>query len=100
MVEALRAVIANSPLDPSGRSENCPDQSSCSPALVAALDKEQAEFVRRHQLSIPLGCPDPCAPQLYHHEIPGGDAPGMKALVGTLGEASPRLQPDPGPASG
>jgi hypothetical protein len=47
--------------------------------------------------SMPLGCPDPCAAQLYHHEIPGDDAPGMKASVGTLGEASPRLQPDPGP---
>ena len=32
MVEALRAVIVNSPVEPSGRTENCPDQSSFSPA--------------------------------------------------------------------
>ena len=39
MVEALSALIVNSPFDPSGCTENCPDQSSCSPALVAALKR-------------------------------------------------------------
>ncbi len=38
MVATFSALIENSPLDPSGCSENCPDQTSCSPASVAALN--------------------------------------------------------------
>src|SRR5580658_2506965 len=35
--------------------------------------------------------------QLYHHEMPGGDAVGSKAVVGASLAAMPRLHPLPAP---